>query len=375
MSPTLELACALIRCRSVTPDDAGCQELLIQRLEPLGFRITRLPFGDVMNFWAERPGDGTLLCFAGHTDVVPAGTDSEWQTPPFEPHVEAGVLRGRGAADMKGSLAAMITALEAFLARHPNPTGGLALLITSDEEGPAQDGTVRVVEWLKTQGRQIDYCIVGEPSSSAQTGDLIRIGRRGSLGAILTVRGIQGHVAYPDKARNPIHEASAALAELAATSWDEGTPEFPPTTFQVSNIHAGTGATNVVPGTLQAHCNFRFSPASSAESLQTRCEEILARHCTEFDVEWHLSGQSFVTPGGPLVEAVQESVRAVCGFDTELSTGGGTSDGRFIAPTGTELVELGPPNATIHQVNEQVAVKDLERLHVLYVDILQRMLS
>ncbi len=375
MNPTIALACELIRCRSVTPADAGCQDILIGRLEALGFQVTRLPFGEVSNFWAERPGDGPLFCFAGHTDVVPAGDESVWQSDPFAPHLDAGILRGRGAADMKGSLAAMITALEEFLAAHPEPRGRIALLITSDEEGPAVDGTVRVVDWLQAQGKYIDYCVVGEPSSDRVTGDLVRIGRRGSLGGTLTVRGVQGHVAYPDQARNPIHEAARALAELAATHWDDGTGEFPPTTFQVSNIGAGTGATNVIPGTLQAHFNFRFSPAQSEAGLRARSEEILARHCRSFEVDWSLSGQPFVTAGGRLIGAVQAAVQSVCGMTTELSTGGGTSDGRFIAPTGTELVELGPPNATIHKVDEQVRTADLETLHALYVDILRRMLT
>ncbi len=375
MSSTLALACELMRCPSVTPDDAGCQEIMIQRLEAQGFVITRLPFGDVQNFWAERHCGGPLFAFAGHTDVVPPGNLADWSHPPFEPAVRDGILHGRGAADMKGSLAAMVTAIEDFLAAHPEPRGTIALLITSDEEGPALDGTRKVVEWLQQQGRQIDLCIVGEPSSTTQTGDMVRVGRRGSLGGRLTVRGIQGHVAFPEKARNPIHEAAPALAELASHEWDNGTAEFPPTTFQVSNIQAGTGATNVIPGTLEVDFNFRFCPAQTPEILQAATREILDRHCQEYTLAWALSGHSFVTRPGTLIETVQASIQAVCGLETVLSTGGGTSDGRFIAPTGTQLVELGPPNTTIHQVDEQVRADDINRLHDLYLDILTRLLA
>jgi succinyl-diaminopimelate desuccinylase len=374
ISPTLELAMELIGRRSVTPDDAGCQELLISRLEPLGFKIERLPFEEVTNLWARRGEARPLFCFAGHTDVVPSGPEAQWQFPPFEPRIEEGYLCGRGAADMKGSLAAFVTALERFLGNHPDHAGSIALLITSDEEGPFINGTPRVVDHLEARNEKIDWCIVGEPSSTEKVGDVIKNGRRGSLSATLRVRGVQGHVAYPHLVRNPIHAAAPALAELAATVWDQGNRFFPPTSFQISNIHAGTGATNVVPGHLDIAFNFRFSTQVTAEELKVRVREILDRHQLEWDIDWVLSGDPFLTPAGSLVDAARESIRTVLGYETELSTSGGTSDGRFIAPTGAQVIELGPCNATIHKIDERVRASDLDDLSHLYENILARLL-
>lgn len=374
-SPTLELACELIRRPSVTPEDAGCQELLIERLEALGFRIERLPFEEVTNLWARRGSEGPLFCFAGHTDVVPPGPAERWSHPPFQPTLEDGYLYGRGAADMKGSIAAFITALERFIDHHPNHAGSIALLITSDEEGPFINGTTRVVDHLEARNEKIDWCIVGEPSSTEQVGDVIKNGRRGSLSGTLKVRGIQGHVAYPHLVRNPIHQVAPALAELAARVWDEGNEFFPPTSFQISNIHAGTGATNVVPGEVEIAFNFRFSTESSAEGLKSSVREILDRHGLEWDIDWTLSGNPFLTAAGGLVDASREAIRAITGRETELSTSGGTSDGRFIAPTGAQVVELGPVNATIHKIDERVRAEDLETLSALYENILARLLA
>ncbi|MGV6818220.1 MAG: succinyl-diaminopimelate desuccinylase [Thiotrichales bacterium] len=374
MSPTLELARQLIARPSVTPEDKGCQELLISRLEPLGFRAERLRFGDVDNLWLRRGDSAPLFCFAGHTDVVPTGPESQWRFPPFEPTEADGMLFGRGAADMKGSIAAMTTAIESFLSSNPDHPGSIALLITSDEEGPAVNGTVKVIETLEARGEKIDYCLVGEPSSTSAVGDVVKNGRRGSLGARLMVKGQQGHVAYPHLARNPVHLALFALAELANTEWDQGNEFFPPTTFQISNIHAGTGATNVIPGDMEVLFNFRFSTETNAEQLKMRAEEILARHRVPFEIEWTLSGQPFLTAAGKLVEAIREGIRSVTGRETELSTAGGTSDGRFIAPTGAEVVELGPLNATIHQIDEHVSIEDLDILSKIYEQILQRLL-
>jgi succinyl-diaminopimelate desuccinylase len=373
-SPTLDLAMELISRRSVTPEDDGCQELMISRLEKLGFRIERLPFEEVTNLWARRGDSGPLFCFAGHTDVVPSGPEEQWQFPPFEPRIEEGYLCGRGAADMKGSLAAFVTAVERFVANHPDHQGSIALLITSDEEGPFINGTTRVIDHLEARNEKIDWCIVGEPSSTEKVGDVIKNGRRGSLSGTLKVRGIQGHVAYPHLVRNPIHEAAPALAELAATVWDEGNEFFPPTSFQISNINAGTGATNVVPGHVDIAFNFRFSTEVTADELKVRVREILDRHGLEWDIDWILSGNPFLTAAGSLVDAARESIRSVMGYETELSTSGGTSDGRFIAPTGAQVLELGPCNATIHKINERVRASDLDDLSHLYENILARLL-
>lgn len=373
-SPTLDLAMELISRRSVTPEDDGCQELMISRLEKLGFRIERLPFEEVTNLWARRGDSGPLFCFAGHTDVVPSGPEEQWQFPPFEPRIEEGYLCGRGAADMKGSLAAFVTAVERFVANHPDHEGSIALLITSDEEGPFINGTTRVIDHLEARNEKIDWCIVGEPSSTDKVGDVIKNGRRGSLSGTLKVRGIQGHVAYPHLVRNPIHEAAPALAELATTVWDEGNEFFPPTSFQISNIHAGTGATNVVPGHVDIEFNFRFSTEVTADELKVRVRDILDRHQLEWDIDWILSGNPFLTAAGSLVDAARESIRTVLGYETELSTSGGTSDGRFIAPTGAQVVELGPCNATIHKINERVRASDLDNLSHLYENILARLL-
>ncbi len=375
MSETLELAKALIARPSVTPDDQGCQEMLVERLQPLDFRAEKMRFGEVENLWLRRGDSGPLFCFAGHTDVVPTGPVEQWTSPPFEPTIRDGELYGRGAADMKGSIAAFITATQRFLAAHPEPKGSIALLITSDEEGPAADGTVKVIETLEARNEKIDWCLVGEPSSTARLGDVIKNGRRGSLGATLTVIGQQGHVAYPHLAENPVHKAAFAIAELTNTYWDEGNDHFPPTTFQISNIHAGTGATNVIPGKMEVQFNFRFSTELNPEQIKQRVEEILRRHDVNYRVEWHLSGMPFLTAEGKLVDAVSGAIREVMGFETELSTSGGTSDGRFIAPTGAEVVELGPLNATIHQVNEHVNVEDLDRLSRIYEATLTRLLA
>jgi len=374
-SPTLDLTCELIRRRSVTPLDDGCQQLMIERLEALGFCVVRLPFGDVENFWAVHGKNGPTLCFAGHTDVVPTGPENDWQRPPFEPKIESGILYGRGAADMKGSLAAMITSVERFLADHQDHQGQIAFLITSDEEGIAVDGTVKVVEWLREQNAIPEWCIVGEPSSSKQVGDVVKNGRRGSLGAELTVKGIQGHVAYPHLADNPIHRIAPALAELAAESWDNGNDFFPATSFQVSNIQGGTGATNVIPGKVHVVFNFRFSTEVTSEQLRERTGAILDKHNLDYDIKWHLSGQPFLTAEGELVEATVASIREVTGLSTELSTAGGTSDGRFIAPFGTQVVELGPVNATIHKVDECASVADIDQLSIIYQRILEKLLG
>lgn len=374
LSPTVELAMELIRRPSVTPEDAGCQELMISRLEPLGFKIERLPFEEVTNLWARRGDSGPLFCFAGHTDVVPPGPLERWRFPPFEPTLEEGYLYGRGAADMKGSLAAFITAVERFVEHHPQHQGSIALLITSDEEGPFINGTTRVIDHLQARNEKIDWCIVGEPSSTDKVGDVIKNGRRGSLSGTLKVRGVQGHVAYPHLVRNPIHEAAPALAELAATVWDEGNAFFPPTSFQISNIHAGTGATNVVPGEVEVAFNFRFSTEVTADALKARVRDILDRHGLDWDIDWVLSGNPFLTAEGELVDATRAAIRGVLGYDTELSTSGGTSDGRFIAPTGAQVVELGPVNATIHKIDERVRARDLDDLSTLYENILARLL-
>jgi succinyl-diaminopimelate desuccinylase len=372
-SPTLELTKQLIARQSVTPIDDGCQQLMIDRLVKLGFHIENLRFEDVDNFWAIRGDYGPILCFAGHTDVVPSGPESSWQSPPFEPTVTGGLLVGRGAADMKGSLAAMVVAVENFVAKNPDHSGRIAFLITSDEEGIAANGTVKVVDWLKQQNIIPEYCLVGEPSSSETCGDTIKNGRRGSLGCKLRVIGKQGHVAYPHLADNPIHNIAPALTELASYEWDKGNDFFPATSFQVSNINGGTGATNVIPGELDIVFNFRFSTEVTEQQLRDTTEAILKKHQLDYKIDWHLSGQPFLTAEGELVDAAVSAVKHVTGLDTLLSTAGGTSDGRFIAPMGTQVVELGPVNATIHQINECVAVDDLDQLTVIYESVLENL--
>lgn len=374
MEKTLELCCELIRKPSVTPEDAGCQALMIERLHALNFNCTELPCGDVSNFWAEHGDQGPLLVFAGHTDVVPPGPASRWSNPPFEPTVIDGILFGRGSADMKGSLAAMLIACEEFLAEQPNHAGRIGFLITSDEEGPAVNGTVKVLDYLRDRGESIDWCVVGEPASSATLGDAIKNGRRGSLGATLTVRGVQGHIAYPHLADNPIHRLLPALHALTSEVWDEGNAFFPPTSMQVSNIQGGTGVTNIIPGEVEVVFNFRFSTEVSDDELRQRTASILQAHGLDYVIQWNLSGQPFLTPNGKLLDAAIASVLEVTGKAPELSTAGGTSDGRFIAPTGAQVVEVGPANATIHKIDEQVLVSDLPRLAAIYKGILTRLL-
>ena len=375
MSPTLALTLDLIRCPSVTPVDANCQELMIQRLEAISFHIERLRFGDVDNFWARRGTTEPVFAFAGHTDVVPTGTLSAWHSEPFQPEIRDGVLYGRGAADMKGSLAAMVVACEQFVAKHPNHRGSIAFLITSDEEGVATDGTVKVVEHLEARHEKMTWCLVGEPSSTTTIGDVIKNGRRGSLNAALTVIGVQGHVAYPQLADNPIHRVTPALAELTAEVWDNGNAFFPATSFQISNINSGTGATNVIPADVKLLFNFRFSTEVTAEQLKVRSEAILQKHGLQYDIVWTLSGLPFLTAKGELVAASVAAIKEVVGIDTELSTSGGTSDGRFIAPTGAQVLELGPINATIHKINECVNAADLDTLTEIYEGILVRLLG
>lgn len=371
---TLALAQTLIACRSPTPDDGGCQEILIGRLQKLGFQIERLRHGAVDNLWARRGTAAPLLCFAGHTDVVPTGPLEKWDSDPFTPTIRDGKLYGRGAADMKASLAAFVTAIEAFVAAHHDHSGSIALLITSDEEGVAVDGTVRVVETLGARNEPIDYCIVGEPTCVDQLGDTLKNGRRGSLSGTLTVKGIQGHIAYPHLGRNPIHLAAPAIAELAQTEWDQGNEYFPPTTWQISNINGGTGATNVIPGEVRMLFNFRFSTASTVESLKTRVHAILDRHGLDYDLLWELSGKPYLTPRGSLVEAIGRAIKNVTGIEPQLSTSGGTSDGRFIADICSQVVEFGPRNATIHKLNECVEVDDVERLAQIYRQTLENLL-
>jgi len=372
-SPTISLCKELISRASVTPEDAGCQKLMTERLAAIGFTIQHLRFDDVDNFWAIRGDSGPILCFAGHTDVVPSGPESSWQTPPFEPTIKDGMLYGRGAADMKGSLAAMIVAVEQFVAQNPNHNGRIAFLITSDEEGIAANGTVKVVDWLKQQQLIPEYCLVGEPSSSNQCGDTIKNGRRGSLGCTMRIIGQQGHVAYPHLANNPIHIAAPALAELASHEWDQGNDFFPATSFQISNINGGTGATNVIPGELDIIFNFRFSTEVTDQQLRDRTVAILDKHHLNYELNWHLSGQPFLTAEGELVDAAVKAVKEVTGLDTQLSTAGGTSDGRFIAPMGTQVVELGPVNATIHQIDECASVDDLNKLTHIYQSLLNNL--
>ena len=370
----LELARALIARRSVTPDDAGCIDLISGTLEPLGFQCERISMNGVDNLWARRGKAAPLVCFAGHTDVVPSGPLNQWASDPFTPTIKDGVLYGRGASDMKSSLAAFAVAIADFVKAHPEHPGSIAVLLTSDEEGPATDGTVKVVEALARRGERLDYCIVGEPTSVKRLGDMIKNGRRGSLSADLVVQGVQGHVAYPHLARNPVHEVAAAIAELAQTEWDRGNEYFPPTTWQISNINAGTGANNVIPGTAHIKCNFRFSTASTVESLQTRLIGILDRHGVTYDIEWRYDGRPYLTRKGDLVDAVARAIKKVTGIDTELSTTGGTSDGRFIADICPQVIELGPTNATIHKINECIPLAELEALPKIYREILVNLL-
>jgi succinyl-diaminopimelate desuccinylase len=373
-SPTLALARQLIERRSVTPADAGCLDLIIARLAPLGFRCERIGANGVDNLWARRGERGPLMCLAGHTDVVPTGPVENWASDPFVPTIRDGVLYGRGASDMKTSLAAFVTAIEAFVAAHPKHAGSIAVLFTSDEEGPAVDGTVKVVEALKARSEKPDYCVVGEPTCVSRLGDMIKNGRRGSLSGILVVKGVQGHVAYPHLAKNPVHEFGPALTELAATEWDRGNEFFPPTTWQISNLNAGTGANNVIPGELHVKFNFRFSTASTLESLQTRVVGILDKHGLEHELEWRYDGRPFLTQPGDLVDAVGRAIKTVTGIETKLSTTGGTSDGRFLADICPQVIEFGPPNATIHKVNECIAVADIEPLSKIYEQILVNLL-
>jgi succinyl-diaminopimelate desuccinylase len=375
VSPTIALAQDLMGRASVTPEDKGCQELMIARLEAIDFTVERMRFGEVDNFWARRGTEKPVLAFAGHTDVVPSGPVDQWHTPPFEPTIKDGFLYGRGAADMKGSLASWIVALEEFIALHPDHRGSLALLITSDEEGPFVDGTTRVIDTLEARGEKMDWCIVGEPSSTNTLGDVIKNGRRGSLTANITAKGIQGHVAYPHLVINPIHKVAPALTELVSTQWDDGNEFFPPTSFQIANINGGTGASNVVPGHVEVMCNFRYSTELTADDLTAKVETILDNHKVDYDIQWTYNGLPFLTGSGSLVDACRDAIKATTGTDTQLSTAGGTSDGRFIAPTGAQVVELGPCNGTIHQLNECVKVSDLEQLTQVYVGVLTRLMA
>jgi succinyl-diaminopimelate desuccinylase len=372
---TLTLASELIACRSVTPDDGGCLEILARRLASLGFKLERMDRQGVSNLWARRGAAAPVLCFAGHTDVVPPGPLDRWTSAPFEPEVRDGYLYGRGAADMKASIAAFVTAVERFIAARPDHAGSIALLLTSDEEGRAVDGSVRVVEALMARGETLDYCIVGEPTSAERLADTIKNGRRGSLSGRLVAKGVQGHIAYPHLVKNPVHSVAPALAELAASVWDKGNEYFPPTSWQVSNFHAGTGADNVVPGSAEILFNFRFSTASTPEGLKARVHAILDRHGVDYTLDWTLSGKPYLTPRGRLVEAVSQAIRETAGIETQLSTSGGTSDGRFIADICPEVIELGPLNTTIHKIDECIAVADIEPLSRTYERTLQLLLS
>ncbi len=373
--PAIALLCDLIRCRSLTPDDAGCQSILASRLEELGFNCESLPFGDVDNLWARRGNSGPVLCFAGHTDVVLPGSESEWQSDPFEPAVRDGFLYGRGSADMKSGLAAMIVAFERFIGEHPDHNGSLAFLITSDEEGPARDGILKVIETLQDRNERIDWCVLGEPSSQNELGDTVRIGRRGSLSGMLSVKGIQGHVAYPQLADNPIRRFAPVLAELHSTEWDNGNEHFPPTSFQMIEIKSGVGAANVTPAELYARFNLRYSTEWNHESLQEKIVGLFDAHEIDYELNWHLSGKPFLTLPGKLTDAVSQAVTEQTGSSPELSTGGGTSDGRFISPAGTDVVELGPVNASIHKVNEHVKLADVPRLTTMYQRIMELLLT
>ena len=374
-SETLRLLTQLIAKPSVTPDDQGCQRLLIERLAAIGFECETLVFEDVTNLWARHGTSAPVLAFAGHTDVVPTGPLDEWHSDPFKPEIRDGLLYGRGAADMKSGIAAMVTACERFVLAHPDHQGSIALLITSDEEGPAKNGTVKVIETLEARGEKIDWALVGEPSSTTELGDVVKNGRRGSLGASLTIHGIQGHVAYPHLADNPVHSAMPALTELCNLEWDRGNEFFPATSFQISNINAGTGVHNVIPGDVLVHFNLRYSTELDHQQIMQITESILEKHDLDYMIEWQHSGYPFLTAEGALVEAAQQAIKAVTGLDTELSTAGGTSDGRFIAPTGAQVLELGPVNASIHKINEHVRVSDLDCLSEIYQGILERLLT
>ena len=375
MSKTLDLAIDLLARRSITPEDAGCQELLIARLEKLGFTVERMRFGSVDNFWARRGTTKPLLAFAGHTDVVPTGPVEQWHSDPFQPTIRDGMLYGRGAADMKTSIAAFVVAVEEFLAKNPDHPGSIGLLITSDEEGVAVDGTVKVVEALQARNELIDYCIVGEPTSNKVVGDMIKNGRRGSLSGKLIIKGVQGHIAYPHLVKNPIHLVAPAVADLAAIEWDQGNEYFPPTSWQISNFNSGTGATNVVPGHAEILFNFRFSTASTEQGLKDRVHAVLDQHGLEYDLEWEFSGKPYLTPKGTLVEAISEAIEQAYGVTPELSTSGGTSDGRFIADICPQLIEFGPLNATIHKINECVGVADIDPLKDTYRITLEKLLK
>ncbi|MCH7821923.1 MAG: succinyl-diaminopimelate desuccinylase [Proteobacteria bacterium] len=372
--PAISLLCDLIRRPSVTPDDAGCQKILAERLSLLGFRCESMPFGDVANLWARRGNSGPVLCFAGHTDVVPPGDVDEWHSDPFEPVVRDGMIVGRGSADMKSGLAAMIVALEVFIAAHPDHDGSLALLITSDEEGRARDGTLRVIETLSARDEHIDWCVIGEPSSQETLGDTVRIGRRGSLSGMLRVHGLEGHVAYPQHADNPIRRFAPVLEKLHAIEWDQGNKDFPPTSFQVVDLHAGTGTPNITPGELNARFNLRYSTEWDHESLQTKVREIFDSHEIDYELDWHLSGKPFLTSPCKFIDAVTQAVTEKTGKTPELSTGGGTSDGRFISPAGADVVELGPLNASIHHIDEHVRIDDVITLTAMYQRIMELML-
>ena len=374
MSATLQLTQQLIARPSLTPLDEGCLHIIGQRLEAIGFKLEMIRCGEVDNLWARRGSSGKLICFAGHTDVVPTGPVDKWHSDPFTPTIRDGMLYGRGAADMKASLAAFVTSIEKFVATHPRHDGSIALLLTSDEEGVAVDGTVRVVEALQARGEKMDYCIVGEPTAVSKTGDTIKNGRRGSLSGTLTVKGIQGHIAYPHLVKNPIHLAAPAIAELAATVWDNGNEYFPPTSWQISNIHGGTGATNVVPGTVDILFNFRFSTASTVDGLKAKVHAILDRHGLQYDLLWEMSGKPYLTPRGNLVDAISAAIKQVTGINADLSTTGGTSDGRFIADICPQVIEMGPVNATIHKLNECVAVADIDILSEVYYLTMENLL-
>jgi len=374
MSDTLNLTCELIRCRSVTPDDAGCMGLINERLEPAGFTTERLDFGDTQNLFMRHGTARPLLVFLGHTDVVPSGPEADWSHPPFEPTLSDGLLFGRGAADMKSGVAAMVTALERFVRKYPDHRGSVSILMTIDEEGAATNGVVKVVETFKSRDEHIDWCVIGEPSSFDRLGDVIRVGRRGSLCGVMTVHGVQGHVAYPDKADNPIHRFAPALAELSTEIWDNGNEFFPPTSFQVSNIRSGTGAENVIPGRLEVSFNFRYSTALTETEIKQRVEAILNRHGVRYEITWRLSGAPFLTTGTELIDATQAALTQIIGQPARPDTGGGTSDGRFIAPTGAQVVELGPLNGTIHKIDEHVPVADIDVLADVYEQILVNLL-
>jgi succinyl-diaminopimelate desuccinylase len=374
-SATLKLACDLIARPSITPDDAGCQEMLIERLSAIGFECETMVFDDVTNLWARRGSEAPLLAFAGHTDVVPTGPLDQWHSDPFEPEIRDGMLYGRGAADMKSSIAAMVTACERFVEQHSNHQGSIALLITSDEEAIAINGTVKVIETLEARGEKIDWALIGEPSSQARVGDVVKNGRRGSIGAKLVINGIQGHVAYPHKVDNPIHRAMPALHELARHEWDQGNSFFPPTSFQISNINSGTGAHNVVPGHAEVLFNLRYSTEIDAHKIIETTRSILDKHELDYDIDWSISGYPFLTPEGELVNAAQQAIKQHVGITPSLETTGGTSDGRFIAPTGAQVLELGPVNESIHKLNEHVSVDDLEQLSKIYETMLEQLLT